>query len=110
MLFGSIPLMAYAGGDVLNLAVMTRFLRNKVQPTVTKSRILSGWVHHVGKPGGDANGHEKSDEQKKYAGLGTSEMQNVWREVINMSDQGDGLYQLKFSKHGNRLGRNESLL
>jgi hypothetical protein len=37
-------------------------------------------------------------------------MQNVWREVINMSDQGDGLYQLKFSKCGNGLGRNESLL
>ena len=84
-------------------ANMTKFLRNIVQPIVTKNQILLGWVHHVGKPSGDANGHEKSDEQKKYSGLGTSDMQNVWREVINMSDQGDGLYQLKFSKRGNRL-------
>ena len=98
------PLMAYAGGDVLSQANMTKFLRNIVQPIVTKNQILLGWVHHVGKPSGDANGHEKSDEQKKYSGLGTSDMQNVWREVINMSDQGDGLYELKFSKRGNRLG------
>jgi AAA domain len=98
------PLLAYIGGDMLKQEVMSKFLRNWVNPVLHETKALLIWIHHISKPGGNVNGQEKSEEQNKYSGLGSSELQNACREVINLSSIGDGLFKLSFTKRGGRLG------
>ena len=101
------PLLAYAGGDIIKQDYMSMFLRIVVGPIIDRTQVLLIWAHHTGKPGGLANGQEKTQEQNKYAGLGSSEIQNTCREVINLTDNGDGNFSLQFSKRGRRLGMKE---
>jgi len=98
------PLLAYIGGDVLKQEVMSKFLRNKINPILRRTGVLLFWVHHVSKPGKQPNGHEKTAEESKYAGLGSSELQNACREIISISDSGNGTYKLDFTKRGRRTG------
>lgn len=98
------PLLAYIGGDILKQEVASKFLRNDINPILRRTNALLIWVHHTSKPGGNANGKEPSAEQNKYSGLGSSELQNTCREVMNLSDLGDGLFELSFMKRGGRLG------
>jgi AAA domain len=97
------PLLAYAGGDVIKQDYMSKFLRTMIGPVIDRTQVLLIWAHHTGKPGGLANGHERTEEQNKYAGLGSSEIQNTCREVINLADEGGGSFVLQFSKRGRRL-------
>jgi hypothetical protein len=98
------PLLAYVGGDILKQEVVSRFLRNQVNPVLRETGALLIWVHHISKPGGEANGRERSSQDKKYQGLGSSEIQNICREVITLSEIEGGLFELNFTKRGNRLG------
>jgi hypothetical protein len=98
------PLLAYIGGDVLKQDVMSKFLRNWINPILRRTGVLLFWVHHIAKPGGDANGKEKTSEQNKYSGLGSSELQNACREVISLRDEGSGTFKLEFTKRGRRTG------
>jgi len=98
------PLLAYIGGDMLKQEVMSRFLRNEINPVLRRTNALLIWVHHVSKPSNNANGKEPSAEQNKYAGLGSSELQNTCREIINLSEQSAGIFELSFTKRGGRLG------
>lgn len=98
------PLLAYVGGDMLKQEVMSKFLRNTINPVLRQTGALLIWVHHIAKPPGRPNGQEASAEEKKYSGLGSSELQNTCREVITLSEVGDGLFELSFTKRGSRLG------
>jgi DNA replication protein DnaC len=98
------PFLAYVGDDALQQKVMSNFLRVQINPVLRKTGALLIWIHHVVKPGGNANGKEKSAEQNKYSGLGSSDFQNALREIIAMTDNGDGTFKLEFSKRGRRTG------
>jgi hypothetical protein len=98
------PMLAYANGNLLQQEVVSEFLRGKVNPILRDSGVALVWNHHIGKPGGQANGKEPSAEQKKYGGLGSSEIQNIVREVISLSDIGNGLFELDLGKRGKRAG------
>jgi hypothetical protein len=98
------PLLAYIGGDSLKQEVMSKFLRNLINPILRRTGVLLFWVHHIGKPGKQATGQEKSAEEHKYSGLGSSELQNACREVISLSDEGGGTFKLEFTKRGRRTG------
>jgi hypothetical protein len=96
------PFLAYVGDDALQQKVMSNFLRVLINPILRKTGVLLIWVHHTVKPGGNANGQEKTAEQNKYAGLGSSDFQNACREIIALSDNGDGTFKLEFAKRGRR--------
>jgi AAA domain len=98
------PLLAYVGGDVLKQDVMSRFLRNWINPVLHETGVLLMWIHHISKPSKNANGQENSAEQNKYAGLGSSELQNACREVMTLSELSEGKFCLEFTKRGRRLG------
>ena len=98
------PFLAYVGDDALQQKVMSRFLRTQINPILRKTGVLLFWIHHVVKQGGNANGQEKIAEQNKYAGLGSSDFQNAMREVIALTDNGDGTFKLEFTKRGRRTG------
>ena len=98
------PFLAYVGDDALQQKVMSNFLRVQINPILRKTGALLIWIHHVVKPGGNANGKEKSAEQNKYSGLGSSDFQNALREIIAMTDNGDKTFKLEFSKRGRRTG------
>jgi hypothetical protein len=98
------PLLAYVGGDILKQDVMSRFLRNWINPVLHETGVLLIWIHHISKPSKNANGQENSAEQNKYAGLGSSELQNACREVMTLSELGEGKFCLEFTKRGRRLG------
>jgi AAA domain len=94
------PLLAYVGDDILQVKVMSKFMRNQVAPALRRSGAALIWVHHVGKPGKE----ERSSEQHKYSGLGSSDLQNFCREVITLSHVEFDTYSLDFGKRGRRLG------
>ena len=98
------PFLAYVGDDALQQKVMSNFLRVQINPILRKTGALLIWIHHVVKPGGNANGKEKSAEQNTYSGLGSSDFQNALREIIAMTDNGDRTFKLQFSKRGSRTG------
>jgi hypothetical protein len=98
------PLLAYIGKDMLKQENVSAFLRNMIGPILRQTGVTLFWIHHIVKPGGNANGQEKSAEQNKYSGLGSSELQNACREVISLSELSPGLFTLAFTKRGGRLG------
>jgi hypothetical protein len=103
------PLLHYAGCDLMNQKEMSFFMRHIVPPVLSDTGALLIWVHHVSKQGerGGAN-REPSNESKKYSGLGSSDIQNVCRETITLSEMGDGLFELNFGKRYRRLGIRDS--
>ena len=99
------PLLHYAGCDLMNQKDMSHFMRHIIPPVLAETGVSLIWVHHISKPGerGGAK-QEPSDQSKKYQGLGSSDIQNVCREVITLSEMGDGLFELNFGKRYRRLG------
>lgn len=89
---------------ILKQDVMSRFLRNLINPVLHETGVLLIWIHHISKPSKNANGQENSAEQNKYAGLGSSELQNACREVMTLSELGEGKFCLEFTKRGRRFG------
>jgi hypothetical protein len=98
------PLLAYIGGDLIKQEVASKFLRDQLNPILNKTGVAWFWIHHVGKPGSQKKGQEKTSEELKYSGLSLSELQNVAREIITLRDIGDGLFELHFGKRHRRTG------
>jgi RecA-family ATPase len=72
------PLLAYAGGDIIKQDYMSKFLRTMIGPIIDRTQVLLIWAHHTGKPGGLANGQERTEEQNKYAGGYQSSRRRWW--------------------------------
>jgi hypothetical protein len=98
------PLFAYASGDIKEQKIVSDLLRGEINPILRDTGVALIWNHHISKPGGQANGKEESSERKKYNSFGSSEIPNTVRTVINLSEIGDGLFELHFSKRGMRAG------
>jgi hypothetical protein len=98
------PFFAYASGDIKEQKVVSDLLRGEINPILRDTGVALIWNHHVSKPGAQANGQEESSERKKYNSFGSSEIPNTVRTVITLSEIGDGLFELHFSKRGMRAG------
>ena len=97
------PLLSYLGGDIMSQEKVSAFLRGLVGPLLRSRNVALIWIHHVGKPGEGKNG-EKTAKSGKYAGLGSSEIQNVNRDVITLSRVSGDLFELEFMKRWKRVG------
>lgn len=92
------PLLSYIGGDISQQEVVSRFMRQGLNPLLREANAACICVHHMGKGGG----------RGAYAAMGSSELINHARAVINLqtpSAAGAG-YDLELfaSKRGKRLG------
>jgi hypothetical protein len=99
-LFWIDPLMAYLGGDVSSQEVCSAFLRTGLTPLAHQYQCGIIMVHHMGKQSKDkTKGFDSS-----YSGIGSSEITNWARGVIQLKKLEDGLVELEYAKRGRRVG------
>jgi hypothetical protein len=75
------PLLSFAGIDVSDQEQASKFLRHDLAPILLETGAVLVAMHHTGKPktSADKEGHTVAD--LAYAGLGSSEFTNYFREV-----------------------------
>ena len=75
------PLLSFAGIDVSDQEQASKFLRHDLAPILLETGAVLVAMHHTGKPksSSDKEGHTVAD--LAYAGLGSSEFTNYFREV-----------------------------
>lgn len=100
------PLLAFVGEDISKQEVLSRFLRNWLNPVIVDTGVIWVWLHHVGKPKGSDATKGQTDKDKSYAGLGSSELVNWAREMATLESAGqDGnVFELSLTKRGKRSG------
>ena len=94
------PLLAFLGGDVNRQDVVSKFLRNQINPILKRTGAAMVLTHHVGKP----SQNPAFKRSNVYGGIGTSDIQNWARAIMAVNDAGDGTFELVASKRGNRSG------
>jgi hypothetical protein len=99
------PLLAYLGGDVSRQEVVSPWLRNGLNPLLTKHNCACVLVHHTNKP---KSGTEKPDWQAgdfAYLGSGSAELANWSRAVAAMRSIGSNeVFEFILAKRGGRAG------
>jgi hypothetical protein len=75
------PLLSFAGIDVSDQEQASKFLRHDLAPILLETGAVLVAMHHTGKPksSSEKEGHTVAD--LAYAGLGSSEFTNYFREV-----------------------------
>jgi hypothetical protein len=100
------PLLSFAGIDVSDQEQASRFLRHDLAPILLETGAILVAMHHTGKPkaASDKEGHTVAD--LAYAGLGSSEFTNYFREVaVLFRCQGDEpIYKFGLTKRRGRAG------
>ena len=98
------PALAYLGGDSSQQKDVGRFLRNWLNPILTKFKVGCIIAHHTNKP---LRGKEKGDWKAgdlAYLGAGSAEWANWSRGVIVIRSIGSHqVFELVASKRGGRL-------
>ena len=98
-------LLSYLGGDVSSQEVVSKFLRNGLNPLLHRFGCACILIHHTNKP---ASGKEKPDWQAgdlAYLGSGSAEIANWARAVIAIRSIGShDVFELVAGKGGSRLG------
>lgn len=100
------PLLSFAGIDVSDQEQASHFLRHDLAPILLETGAILVAMHHTGKPkaAGDKEGQTVAD--LAYAGLGSSEFTNYFREVaVLFRCQGDEpIYKFGLTKRRGRAG------
>lgn len=100
------PLLSFAGIDVSDQEQASHFLRHDLAPILLETGAVLVAMHHTGKPkaAGDKEGQTVAD--LAYAGLGSSEFTNYFREVaVLFRCQGDEpIYKFGLTKRRGRAG------
>jgi hypothetical protein len=100
------PLLSFAGIDVSDQEQASKFLRHDLAPILLETGAVLIAMHHTGKPkaASDKEGHTVAD--LAYAGLGSSEFTNWFREVaVLFRCQGEEpIYKFGLTKRRNRAG------
>ena len=100
------PLLSFAGIDVSDQEQASKFLRHDLAPILLETGAVLVAMHHTGKPkaAGDKEGQTVAD--LAYAGLGSSEFTNWFREVaVLFRCQGDDpIYKFGLTKRRGRAG------
>jgi hypothetical protein len=100
------PLLSFAGIDVSDQEQASKFLRHDLAPILLETGAVLVAMHHTGKPkaASDKEGHTVAD--LAYAGLGSSEFTNYFREVaVLFRCQGEEpIYKFGLTKRRGRAG------
>lgn len=106
------PLQSYTDIDLAKNKEITEFLRNGIDPILSKFRVFMLCVHHTNKPNIDKSkgGAFGDDAVSAYVGAGGAELTNYARSVTFMRRCTpkecaiENSFYLIGSKRGNRLG------
>jgi AAA domain len=99
------PFTAYLGSDEKDTEACTRFLRNQLNPLLTKHRCAALIFHHTPK-----TNFSRSDDYKPsdwmYRGSGAATLTNWARAylVIDPCEGAQGVYKFIAAKRGKRIG------
>lgn len=100
------PLLSFAGIDVSDQEQASNFLRHDLAPILLETGAILVAMHHTGKPktSAEKEGHTVAD--LAYAGLGSSEFTNYFREVaVLFRCQGEEpIYKFGLTKRRGRAG------
>jgi hypothetical protein len=98
------PMLGYLGADPSDIAAVSSFLRNGLNPILSRYQVAAIVNHHTGKTTGkDTSGYRHADWQ--YAGMGSSDATN-WARAILVIDPTHDPKTFKFiaAKRGGRIG------
>jgi hypothetical protein len=99
------PALAYIGSDAMTQKDVGYFLRNLLNPILTKFKCGCVVIHHTNKP---SKGEEKSAWQAgdyAYLGSGSAEWANWARAVLAIRSLGShDVFELRAGKRGARIG------
>jgi hypothetical protein len=104
------PILSFSGIDVSDQEQASKFLRHDLAPILLETGAVLVAMHHTGKPktSADKEGHTVAD--LAYAGLGSSEFTNYFREVaVLFRCQGEEpIYKFGLTKRRGRAGLKDS--
>ena len=100
------PLLSFTGIDVSDQEQASKFLRHDLAPILLETGAILVAMHHTGKPKSSAEKEGHTTADLAYAGLGSSEFTNWFREVaVLFRCQGeDPIYKFGLTKRRGRAG------
>ena len=104
------PLLSFAGIDVSDQEQASKFLRHDLAPILLETGAVLVAMHHTGKPKASADKEGQTTADLAYAGLGSSEFTNWFREVaVLFRCQGEEpIYKFGLTKRRGRAGLKDS--
>lgn len=96
------PLSTYMGADLNDQRECAAFLRNTLNPFLTKYRCACFVIHHCPKPSKERNSW--TGGQLAYAGAGSGDIANWAREVITLRETSPGLFEMTLAKRWRKVG------
>ena len=100
------PLLSYVGGDLSKQEVASHFLRNCIQPILKDTGCIIVFTHHEGKPKPKEVTDGQTISDMAYSGLGSSELVNWARAIINVrrESQDHPIFSFNLTKRGKLAG------
>jgi RecA-family ATPase len=100
------PLLSYVGGDLGKQEVCSHFLRNLVQPVLQETGCIMVFIHHEGKPKPQEVKDGQTVSDQMYSGIGSSELVNWARAIINIRRESKELpvFSFNLTKRGKLAG------
>lgn len=99
------PFFAYLGGSVVDQAVVSKFLRNQLNPILHSAGCGCILVHHVNKPPSNIEKQGWNGTDFAYAGAGSAELANWARAIVYLRSIGSRwIFELMLAKRGKRVG------
>ena len=99
------PALSYIAGESNSQADVGRFLRNWLNPLLTRYGCAAIVTHHTNKPPSGKEKTEWSGSDLAYLGSGSAEWANWARAVVAIRSLGDnGVFELCLGKRGGRVG------
>lgn len=98
------PLLTYVGDDVSKQPVVSKFLRNWLNPVIEKSGVVWIWMHHTAKPSADPKAKTNwTEADLAYSGFGSSELVNMPRTTMQLlrDPKSKGVFGFSISKRTN---------
>jgi AAA domain len=99
------PFTAYLGSDEKDTEACTRFLRNRLNPLLTKHKCAAVIIHHTPKTNFNSTDSYKAADWM-YRGSGAATLTNWARAylTIDRCDSQPGAYRFIAAKRGQRIG------
>lgn len=100
------PLLSYVGGDLSKQEVASHFLRNCIQPILKDTGCIIVFTHHEGKPKPKEVTEGQTISDMAYSGLGSSELVNWARAIINVRRESKDypIFSFNLTKRGKLAG------
>jgi hypothetical protein len=104
------PLLSFAGIDVSDQEQASHFLRHDLAPVLLETGVILVAMHHTGKPKAASDKEGQTVADLAYAGLGSSEFTNYFREVAVLfrCPGEEPIYKFGLTKRRGRAGLKDS--